>query len=113
MRFEGDFGVPGREIFTIDVSVKPVMDEQGKMIMVILEGRDVTHHKRIENELREEIGKRIKVEGNCSVQSRSWPKKRCAWGCTPPRTPFFRELPGFSLNGYKKHPAKPGVFSTT
>ena len=22
-----------------------------------------------------------------------FPKKRCAWGCTPPRTPFFRANP--------------------
>ena len=69
MRFEGDFGVRGSEIFTIDVSIKPVMDEQGKMMMVILEGRDVTHHKRIENELRQEIGKRIEVEEHLRLQT--------------------------------------------
>ena len=28
--------------------------------------------------------------------------RSCVWGCTPPHTPFFRELPGFSLSSYGK-----------
>ncbi len=63
MRFEGDFGVWEGATFTVDVSLKPIMDEYGQVMMLILEGRDVTRHKRIEQELRAEITKRQEKEG--------------------------------------------------
>ncbi|HNB52031.1 MAG TPA: PAS domain S-box protein [Anaerolineales bacterium] len=54
-RFEQDFHTQNNRTVTVDVSIKPVMNEQGQVTMVILEGRDVTHHKQIEQALRTEI----------------------------------------------------------
>ncbi len=61
-RFEGDFGVWEGASFTVDVSLKPIIDENGQVMMLILEGRDVTRHKRIEQALRAEIEKRQEKE---------------------------------------------------
>ncbi|MFZ1396802.1 MAG: PAS domain S-box protein, partial [Candidatus Promineifilaceae bacterium] len=58
IRFEEVFGPREDGYITVDVSVKPIMDEAGKIILIILEGRDVTPHKQIEQELRREIATR-------------------------------------------------------
>ncbi|MEZ4590850.1 MAG: GAF domain-containing protein [Chloroflexota bacterium] len=62
VRFEEVFGPRENGYITVDVSVKPIMDEAGEIILIILEGRDVTHHKQIEQELRTEIGTREEKE---------------------------------------------------
>lgn len=62
IRFEEVFGPREDGYITVDVSVKPIMDEAGKIILIILEGRDVTPHKQIEQELRREIATREENE---------------------------------------------------
>lgn len=69
-RFEQDFALLEGEAFTVDVSIKPIMDEQGQVMMVILEGRDVTHRKQIEQELRSEIVKRQEKEARIQQSAR-------------------------------------------
>lgn len=61
-RFEESFGPRNGGYFTVDVSVKPIMNEADEIILIILEGRDVTHHKQIEQELRTEIVSRQEKE---------------------------------------------------
>lgn len=53
VRFETTHpGVDGT-VATVDFSLKPVTDETGKVVFIIPEGRDITHLKRAEQELRE------------------------------------------------------------
>ncbi len=53
VRFETTHpGVDG-SISTVDFSLKPVVDESGQVLFIIPEGRDITHLKRAEQELRE------------------------------------------------------------
>lgn len=61
-RFEEEFGSQNDKFFTVDVSMKPIMNENGQMMLVILEGRDITHHKQAELELRTEIAIRKEKE---------------------------------------------------
>jgi len=69
IRTEGDFETSRGEKYSVDICIKPITFEQGQVVMVILEGHDITHHKRIENDLREEIGKRIEVEEHLRLQT--------------------------------------------
>jgi PAS domain S-box-containing protein len=50
VRFEGEhFSKDGRSIF-VDTSLKPVFNEQGEVVMIIPEGRDITERKHAEAE---------------------------------------------------------------
>ena len=50
VRFEGEhFSQDGRSIF-VDTSLKPVFNEQGEVVMIIPEGRDITERKHAEAE---------------------------------------------------------------
>lgn len=53
VRFEATH--PGREgkLHVIDFSFKPVLDEQGRVIQLIAEGRDITTLKKLEKDLRQ------------------------------------------------------------
>jgi PAS domain S-box-containing protein len=44
-------GAAGR-IATVEFSVKPVLDADGKVIQLLADGRDITEHKRVEDALR-------------------------------------------------------------
>ncbi|NUM45227.1 MAG: GAF domain-containing protein [Anaerolineales bacterium] len=69
-RFEQDFRARGNRNVTVDVSIKPIMNEQGQVTMVILEGRDVTPHKQIEQALRTEIDNRREKERRIQENAR-------------------------------------------
>ncbi|MES1245209.1 MAG: ATP-binding protein [Acidobacteriota bacterium] len=50
----------GRETIVIDASLRPALDEQGKVVFVVAEGRDITEKKAHEREIarqREELAK--------------------------------------------------------
>ena len=50
VRFEGEhFSQEGRSIF-VDTSLKPIFNEQGEVVMIIPEGRDITERKQAEAE---------------------------------------------------------------
>jgi phosphate/phosphite/phosphonate ABC transporter binding protein len=53
IRFEGKLGLPSGAIQDTDYSIKPVKNEEGKVVLLIHEGRDISNRKRIEEELRE------------------------------------------------------------
>lgn len=61
-RIEGDFYTSSGQTLTVDFSIKPIMDEKQQVKMIILEGRDITRHKDIENKLRAEVVKRKENE---------------------------------------------------
>ena len=53
VRFETDIHPPSGECRTFDVSLYPVRNERGEVVLIVPEGRDVTEHHRAELALRE------------------------------------------------------------
>ncbi len=53
VRFEAFHPAPDGDIRYFDVSIKPVMDDQGNVTLLIPEGRDITERKKAEDRLRE------------------------------------------------------------
>ena len=53
VRFETDLRRPSGECRTFDISLHPVRDEQGNVVLLVPEGRDVTERHRAEVALRE------------------------------------------------------------
>jgi PAS domain S-box-containing protein len=54
IRYEADILGKGGIIATIDFSIKPVLDDLGKVILLIPEGRDITQRKLLEQRAREQ-----------------------------------------------------------
>lgn len=54
IRYETDVLGKGAVIATIDFSIKPVFDDNGEVILLISEGRDVTQKKLLEQKSREQ-----------------------------------------------------------
>jgi len=52
VRFEATHPDAGGHIAIVDFSIKPVRDDEGKVLYLIPEGRDITKRKRAEEELR-------------------------------------------------------------
>jgi PAS domain S-box-containing protein len=52
IRYEADILGKGGIIASIDFSIKPVLDDHGKVIMLIPEGRDITQRKLLEQKSR-------------------------------------------------------------
>lgn len=53
IRFEASHRAPDGMLHCIDFSIKPVMDEQGNVVLLLPEGRDITERKQAEEALRE------------------------------------------------------------
>jgi PAS domain S-box-containing protein len=53
VRFETDLHPPSGECRTFDLSLHPVRDERGEVVLIVPEGRDVTERHRAEIALRE------------------------------------------------------------
>jgi PAS domain S-box-containing protein len=53
VRFETDIHRPSGECRTFDVSLHPIRDERGEVVLIVPEGRDVTERHRAELALRE------------------------------------------------------------
>ena len=51
VRFEATHLTPAGEVVWVDFSLKPVTDENGTVIYLVPEGRDITEHKRAEKEI--------------------------------------------------------------
>jgi PAS domain S-box-containing protein len=63
VRFEATHPTAGGEIRYVDFSLKPVTDAQGRVVLLIPEGRDITDRKRSEKEIRKlnlELEQRVK-----------------------------------------------------
>ena len=56
VRFEAPHSLPDGTLQYVDSSLKPVKDDDGKVIMLMSEGRDITGRKRIEDELKQYRG---------------------------------------------------------
>lgn len=55
VRYEENAAAPdGERDVTVDVSITPVTNETGEVVLLVLEGRDITERKRREYELRRE-----------------------------------------------------------
>jgi hypothetical protein len=52
IRFEATHIAADGTLHDFDFSLKPVMDDAGKVVLLIPEGRDITERKQIEEELR-------------------------------------------------------------
>ena len=52
-RFEANYQDRGGNLYNIDFSLKPVINDQGEVTLLIPEGRDITDIKRLEKELRQ------------------------------------------------------------
>ncbi|NVN91773.1 MAG: response regulator [Desulfuromonadales bacterium] len=52
-RFETIHLTPDGATHYFDYSLKPILDEQGTVVMLIPEGRDITSHKKLEDQLRQ------------------------------------------------------------
>ncbi len=50
VQFEAEHPQPGGTIFTVDCSIKRVLDEEGKVRFLIAEGRDITERKQSERD---------------------------------------------------------------
>jgi PAS domain S-box-containing protein len=46
VRFETEFSAPGGETRTFDFSIKPVRDDEGEIVLLLPEGRDITEFKQ-------------------------------------------------------------------
>ncbi len=53
VRYEVEIWDANHDVRALDMSIKPVLNEQGKVVLLIPEGRDITKKKRAENALRE------------------------------------------------------------
>ncbi len=53
VRFEATHQTPDRTTHYIDFSLKPIMDAEGTVVMLIPEGRDITSYKTLEEQLRQ------------------------------------------------------------
>ncbi|MFA7405126.1 MAG: response regulator [Pelobacteraceae bacterium] len=53
VRFEAPRQTPDGVTHYIDFSLKPIMDADGKVVMLIPEGRDITSYKKLEEQLRQ------------------------------------------------------------
>ena len=53
VRFEVKLALPDDSTQDMDYSIKPVKNEEGKVVLLIPEGRDISNRKRTEKELRE------------------------------------------------------------
>jgi PAS domain S-box-containing protein len=53
IRYEAQFPHPSGVMLTTDFSLKPVLDDAGKVWKIVAEARDITERKRAERELRE------------------------------------------------------------
>jgi PAS domain S-box-containing protein len=51
IRYEADVLVAGGVVVTVDFSIKPIKDDEGKVILLIPEGRDISDRKNLEREL--------------------------------------------------------------
>ncbi len=51
VRYEADVLVAGGAVVTVDFSIKPIKDDDGKVILLIPEGRDISDRKILEREL--------------------------------------------------------------
>ncbi|MCP4131707.1 MAG: PAS domain S-box protein [bacterium] len=60
VRFETTYPDPEGNIFYIDFSLKPVKDDHGGVVMLLLEGRDITEFKKAK--IKEELANRTKSE---------------------------------------------------
>jgi PAS domain S-box-containing protein len=52
IRFEAAHRAADGNLHPVDFSLKPVTDEAGRVVLLIPEGRDITEHKRAEEEIR-------------------------------------------------------------
>lgn len=52
VRFESQLRRPSGELHTFDISLHPVLNESGDVVLIVPEGRDVTDHHRAEAALR-------------------------------------------------------------
>ena len=62
VRFEATHIAKDSSLHTVDFSLKPVKDDNGKVIFMIPEGRDITDRKRLEEELRKTEKTKISTE---------------------------------------------------
>jgi PAS domain S-box-containing protein len=51
VRYEADVLVGGGAVITVDFSLKPIVDDSGKVVLVIPEARDISDRKALEREL--------------------------------------------------------------
>ena len=51
VRYEADVLVAGGAVMTVDFSLKPIVDDNGKVVLLIPEGRDISDRKALEREL--------------------------------------------------------------
>jgi PAS domain S-box-containing protein len=51
VRYEADVLVAGGAVITVDFSLKPIVDDSGKVVLVIPEARDISDRKALEREL--------------------------------------------------------------
>jgi PAS domain S-box-containing protein len=51
VRYEADVLVAGGAVMTVDFSLKPIVDDNGKVILLIPEARDISDRKALEREL--------------------------------------------------------------
>ncbi len=49
-RFEGELAAANQQTIIIDFSLKPIFDEQGKVVLLVPEGRDITERQRYESQ---------------------------------------------------------------
>ncbi|MBW4483233.1 MAG: PAS domain S-box protein [Tildeniella torsiva UHER 1998/13D] len=52
VRYEVQIQGADQQLITIDFSLRPVLDDQGQVVLLIPEGRDITQRKRMEEELQ-------------------------------------------------------------
>ncbi len=55
VRYESEFAVAGTRAVTLDVSLRPVRDATGAVVLILAEGRDVTPLRRARDLLQEEL----------------------------------------------------------
>lgn len=52
IRYEVQMQGLNDKVATFDFSIKPILDERGKVVQLVYEGRDISDRKRVEDELR-------------------------------------------------------------
>ena len=61
IRFEATVQRPSGECPTFDISFHPIRNEQGQVVLIVPEGRDITERKRAEEELKRSNEQLIRV----------------------------------------------------
>ena len=103
IRHEIDVLGAGGSIATIDFSIRPIKDESGQVLLLIPEGRDISHLKAIEQDLRKNEAMLLESQQIAKLGNWQWnvADDKIIW--SPELFKVFGVDPSLGTPGYEEH----------